>query len=114
MKENLVKILILEMLSIDDEPLNLILAEAIVSEDKRQHTKSPYDKEVISQVDIKDALRELKQNSMVNILDESGKKILCDEIDEVLNSKEEWVYWFSITDSGKKFLEENYFQFFNE
>jgi hypothetical protein len=112
MKIDLAKMLVLEMLSIVDEPLNLILTEAKVTEDKFEYIKPDYRNVNISEVDIKKAIKELKSAEMINILDSNGKFLDYDNIDEVLNSKEEWEIWFSITMTGQNTFENNYSDFF--
>lgn len=110
---SLVKMLIWEMLVNDDEPLNLILSEAVVSENNKEYIKPPYCNEVISQNEIKDALKDLAQNNTVILLDQHGKPLKDKNIDEVLNSNSEWEFWFRITQTGEDLLEKNYYSYYN-
>jgi hypothetical protein len=110
---NLVKMLVLHMLSIDDEPLNLILSEAVISEDNKSYIQSPYSVEVVSQDDIKEALKDLERNNLIILLNELGEPLKDKNIEEVLKTNTEWEFWFRITEDGIELFEKNYSSFFS-
>jgi hypothetical protein len=112
----LVKLLVLKMLFDDNEPLNLILKEALITEDNMSLLKDGFQKQQIVAEDIKCALKELKNGNMIKLLSENGKFLDCDECEfnQILNSNEEWKYWFKITKSGEKFFNDNYQTYFRE
>ena len=114
MKKNLVKILVLYMLSIDDEPLNLILNEAKVSKSNTEFLKKPYKKQNVEDSDIKEALKELIKIEYIKVLDEKGNNILNFDINEILNSVNPYEYWFTITLTGKEYFEKNYYTYWKE
>ena len=113
MKKNLVKILVLYMLSIDDEPLNLILNEAKVDKSNTEYLKKPYKKQDIDDNDIKEALKELIRMEYIKVLDEKGNEILDFDISEILNSMNPYEYWFTITSNGKAYFDKNYNTYWN-
>lgn len=100
----LTKLLILLMLFDDDEPLNLILKEARITENNIYLLKDPYKEFNITQECIKKALNELKEERMVDILNEKGE-VCCfsyNEFSSILDSSCDWEYWFRITVQGKE------------
>ncbi len=114
MKNDLAKMLILGMLEIDDEPLNLILSEAIINEDNQEYITKPYKTNIITEKDLKESIRDLIGLKMIDLLSETGDKIDYSNLEEILDSNTEWVYWFRITESGKNFFDDNYTEFFSE
>lgn len=69
------EMLILDMLTVDDEPLNLVLSEAIVNDDSKQYIKPPYNNYKVQLSQIKDALKRLIKFNMIIILDETGEQL---------------------------------------
>jgi len=114
MKNSLAKMLILGMLEIDDEPLNLILSEAIINEDNWEYITEPYKTCIITKKDLQESISELIELKMVELLNETGDKIDYSNLKEILDSNTEWVYWFRITEIGKNFFDEHYTKFFAE
>jgi hypothetical protein len=101
------------MLKLDDEPLNLILNEAKITENNYEFIKKIYHEVLISEEEIKTAIIELKKDNMIILLDDNGRGLDVD-INKIIDSKEPFKYWFSITQKGKYFFEENYFSFWKE
>lgn len=110
------KLLILTMLFDDDEPLNLILEEALITEENKGFLNKKFQNEQITIKNIKCALEELRKCNMVELLSENGEKLGCDdsEFSQILESDEEWKYWFRITKSGKRFFDDNQQTYFRE
>lgn len=108
---NVIKILILEMLVIDDEPLNLILREAKPMESNREFIRESYREERISLDEIKSALLELVEDKAIIVVDHQGEKIKNPNMNEILNSTIGWKYWFRITPKGKQLFEDNFAKF---
>ncbi len=111
-KIHFVKMLVLEMLSIDDEPLNLILSEAVVSQNNKNHILPFYHAEVITQSDIKEAIKDLEQGNLILLLDEQGIPLGNKNIDQVLESNREWEFWFRISKKGMEIYESSYSSYF--
>ena len=107
------EMLILDMLTVDDEPLNLVLSEAIVNDDSKQYIKPPYNNYKVQLSQIKDALKRLIKFNMIIILDETGEQLDI-SINDVLKSPETDFFWFRVTESGKSFFYENYHEFWKE
>jgi hypothetical protein len=78
------------------------------------YVKPIYKNVSISEDDIKKAIKELKDADLISILDSNGQTLNYDNIDEVLDFKEEWEIWFSITELGKKILNNSYSIFFEQ
>lgn len=93
--------IILNHLLDDDEPLNLILEETRVKDRFKARLKSPYVNQVITENEIKDALKEMIINGMVTVLNEKGKVFAYNNLDEVLDETTPWTIWLRLTTKGK-------------
>ena len=118
MEIDLTKMMILDMLVLDDEPLDLILAEAKVSDIKKDDLKEPYKNIVIPREEIRDGLKELIINKYVIVLDLIGEEIHNYNIDQVLKDKvlsddvPVSSIWFRVTLLGRKAYSKNFSRFF--
>ena len=117
MEIDIIKMGILDMLNLDDEPLNLILEEAGTPYGDLKET---YKNIVISRGDIRNGLKELILNKYVIVLDIIGEEIHNYNIDQVLKDEvlSEDVpissIWFRLTKLGKKAYDDDYDKFFAE
>jgi hypothetical protein len=116
MSSILIKLLILMELFDDDEPLNLILEEVKIGEDTKKILKENFRSEQIDTQEIKKALIDLITEDFIELLDEHGNRVSYEikELHTIVDSTEEWKYWFRIKQNGRKFFEENYEAFFIE
>lgn len=112
----LANLLILVLLFDDDEPINLILKEAQITEKNIYLLKEPYKNSQITQYDIKEALKELKQEKLVIVLNEKGEKSNFNDVEFrfILDSRSEWEYWFRITELGKEYFNNRFSDFFHK
>lgn len=106
----LIKLLILEMLFDDDEPLNLVMKNAIITENNRYFIKEHYQNEEVDSNKIKETIKKLLHDNMVALLNENGEKLIYEEpeIDTILDSNEEWKFWLRVNKKGKQFFNDNY------
>jgi hypothetical protein len=106
--------LILDHLLDDDEPLNLILAETRVSERSKERLKLPYKNQIITDDQVKLALKALIANRLITVLNEKGKNLEYTNINEILNEIVPWKFWFRITESGRDEVQKSYKHFWKD
>ena len=74
MKMNLIKMLILDSLSIDDEPISLIIKETKIEDNFRSRLKKKYSELEISELNVIEAINELFNEDMIMIYELNNKK----------------------------------------
>ena len=108
------KLMILDKLKIDDEPLDLILSEIRVIDEIRDRLRKPFRSIDISDEEIKASLKGLLKDGFVLVLDEAGREIKHYNIDQLLNSEEPRSIWFRLTPLGEEAFDKNFSKFWED
>ena len=116
MNIDLAKALILDMLSLDDESLDILLEEVSeipTREDLKPCLNPSYIDIILNSEDIKNAIRQLVEDKMVLVLDEKGKKLVYDSLDEILEIKTRYTFWFRMTKKGEEWYKSTEAKYWN-
>ena len=106
-KKLLIENLILSMLAIDDETAGLLIKDAPrLDEETKKRLRWPFLNIDISEYDILDVLKGLRDAKLLECVIEDGKRPFEGSFEQIPTEADNYDVWFRITESGKNRLED--------